>query len=286
MQFRPATTDDTPTIETFLRRYTDTSMFLLSNLRAFGPCGGEAPHATRVWLLEDADRLQGVVGLSTAGSLLVQLPNGAPEGSLRTLLAGETVKAIFGETAQVGRARAALGLDAARVQLDDDEPLYSLDLDHLFVPSGATRLRPAGEGDRTRLIAWREEYLVETVRYSPEDAIEAAPEEIDGMLARGTLMLLEQPDGTPCAMTSFNALLPETVQIGNVFTPDDFRGRGYARRAVALHLERARAEGVQRAILFASGAAASRAYEAIGFDRIGRFALLIFGQAQDIGGTA
>ena len=71
---------------------------------------------------------------------------------------------------------------------------------------------------------------------------------------------------------------PEPAPSSLVFTPQAVRGQGYARRAVALHLDRARASGVKRAILFASGPSASRAYEAIGFERIGNFTLLFFAE--------
>ncbi|SNS14934.1 GNAT family N-acetyltransferase [Tropicimonas sediminicola] len=283
MEFRPATLHDTASIDTFLRARSDTSMFLRSNLRAFGPCGGKAPHATRMWLQSEAGgALCGVLGISTAGFVLVQLPGGAEPVELRRVLCGAEIKGILGASDQARAVQQALALGAAPAKLDDDEPLYSLDLDHLWVPPGETRLRRALPSDRDLLINWREEYLVETIHFSPEEAIETAPGDIDGMMERGALMLLQDTSGTPCAMTSFNAILPDMVQIGNVFTPDEKRGQGHARRAVALHLERARAAGVERAMLFASGPAASRAYEAIGFDRIGRFTLLIFEQPQTI----
>ncbi|PRY23824.1 hypothetical protein CLV78_104317 [Aliiruegeria haliotis] len=286
MTFRPANTEDAPAIETFLRAHTETSMFLRNNLRAFGPCGGDAPHATRMWLQECDGGVSGVLGISTAGFVMMQLPAGAEGDRVRTLLGGEDVRGILGASDQAQPLRQMLGLGTAPAQLDDDEPLYALDLDRLRVPVGDTSLRPATTEDRALLIRWREEYLVETVHFTPEDAIETAPRDVDGMLARGALMLLEAPDGTPCAMTAFNAILPDMVQIGNVFTPDDMRGQGHARRVVALHLKKARSDGVERAILFASGPAASRAYEAIGFEHIGSFTMLIFEEAQHIKAAA
>ncbi len=99
-------------------------------------------------------------------------------------------------------------------------------------------------------------------------------------------MLLERPTGEPLAMTSFNAILPDMVQIGNVYVPPELRRRGYARVVVARHLARVRAEGVRRAILFASGPAASRAYESIGFREEGSFTLLFFAEIQSVQGAA
>ena len=83
-------------------------------------------------------------------------------------------------------------------------------------------------------------------------------------------------EGGPVAMTNFNAVLPGIVQIGGVYTPPGLRGCGYARRAVALHLQDARDSGTSEAILFAASPAAARAYEAIGFGRIGDYRIVNF----------
>ena len=77
-------------------------------------------------------------------------------------------------------------------------------------------------------------------------------------------------------MTGLNAELPEAVQVGGVYTPPGMRGRGYARAAVALHLDQARRTGIPRAVLFAASDAAARAYTAIGFRPAGRMAMILF----------
>jgi predicted GNAT family acetyltransferase len=82
-------------------------------------------------------------------------------------------------------------------------------------------------------------------------------------------------EGRPVALTGFNATLPGMVQIGGVYTPAPLRGRGYARRAVALHLAEAHAKGATRAVLFAASDAAARAYQAIGFRGAQDFTLFL-----------
>lgn len=84
----------------------------------------------------------------------------------------------------------------------------------------------------------------------------------------------------PVAMSAFNAVLPEIVQIGGVFVPRRLRNRGYARLAVAQHMVEARARGVQRAVLFAASEAAVRAYRAIGFQPAAAISLVLFDGAQ------
>src|SRR5438094_89407 len=81
----------------------------------------------------------------------------------------------------------------------------------------------------------------------------------------------------PVAYSVFNAMLPEIVQIGGVWTPPEHRGRGYARSVVAGSLLAARKQGVQRAVLFAdpTNAMARAAYLAIGFRIVGDYGLVL-----------
>ena len=84
--------------------------------------------------------------------------------------------------------------------------------------------------------------------------------------------------GIPVSCCSFNARLPDMVQIGGVFTPSQHRQRGYARAVVAGALLEARRQGVAAAILFTGSGneAAQRAYLGIGFEAVGDYAITLF----------
>ena len=84
--------------------------------------------------------------------------------------------------------------------------------------------------------------------------------------------------GIPRARSTFNARLPDMVQVGGVYTPPAQRGRGYARAAVALSLVHARRRGAKRAVLFTGdhNTSAIAAYRALGFERIDDFAIVLF----------
>jgi predicted GNAT family acetyltransferase len=69
---------------------------------------------------------------------------------------------------------------------------------------------------------------------------------------------------------------PDAVQVGGVFTPQALRGRGYARAVVAGSLLEARGAGAARAILFTPRPDAVAAYRAVGFEQIGRYAVVLF----------
>jgi predicted GNAT family acetyltransferase len=97
-------------------------------------------------------------------------------------------------------------------------------------------------------------------------------------ITHGRQRLLLQ-NGAVVAQTNFNAALPDTVQVGGVYTPPALRGHGLARRAVAAHLGEAFAAGVENAILFSASENASKAYRAIGFREIGAYRIVLFGGA-------
>jgi predicted GNAT family acetyltransferase len=77
------------------------------------------------------------------------------------------------------------------------------------------------------------------------------------------------------SMSAFNAALPDIVQLGGIFTPPQHRGRGHAKRAVAAQLLAARDAGATRSVLFTKNPSAVRCYEALGFELLSEFALVM-----------
>jgi predicted GNAT family acetyltransferase len=77
------------------------------------------------------------------------------------------------------------------------------------------------------------------------------------------------------SLAAFNAALSDIVQLGGIYTPPELRGRGYARIAVAASLRAACARQASRAVLFTNNPSAVRCYEALGFRRVGEYALVL-----------
>lgn len=265
---RRVTEADLQAVETFLRDRIHEAMFPLSNLRRYG-LDGDHPYAPQMWMTGETVPT-GVLTVLQNGTVM---PN-CPTSEALPVLAGREVWRIIGPAALSRPLVGALGLTDALTELDHDEPHYLLDLADLVLPEGPGTLHPLEAGDRAEMIRWRVAYHVETLGLTPKEAEGAANSDYDSYLAAGSHRLLMAGD-VPLCMTGFNAQLPDIVQIGGVYTPPDRRGQGHARRAVALHLAEARAEGVRRATLFASGPPAQRAYEAIGFRRVGAWTLFL-----------
>lgn len=277
-----ATQADRPAIESFLRRHITTSLFPLSNLRRYGLAGGHG-RAMSFWLNWQDGAICDALGVSYEEFLFPQCPSG-PWGEIAVILRGRVVKGILGESSQVAALRRCLGLDSDAKALDMTDPQFTLPLADLVIPDTAdSRLVSLDAALRDIATRWRAAYITEAMQVPGEDPHTKAAQDVESYIAADTHRVLLQ-DGSPVAMTGFNAVLPEAVQIGGVYVPPALRRQGLARRAVALHLAEARAKGVGMAVLFAASDHASRAYQAIGFRQVGDFSVLVYEHPQVIHG--
>jgi len=276
-----ATEADRPAIEAFLKDHIATSMFPISNLRRYGMDGGH-PRAMNFWVRWQNGAISDLLPITEEGIIFPQAPT-APWGDAKVVLTGQAIKGVIGEGTQVAGLRAALGLTKPG-GIDGEEPLYELPLSDLVMPDCAGfTLRPLSDAPRALINGWRAAYLTEVLPMPGQDPDVQAMRDVNGYLEADSHRVLYEGE-TPVAMTGFNATLPEAVQIGGVYTPPADRSRGLARRAVALHLAETRANGAEKAILFAASPQACKAYEAIGFQRNGSFTICVYEEPQVIYG--
>jgi ribosomal protein S18 acetylase RimI-like enzyme len=274
---------DEAALEAFLQPRSDSSLFLRANVRAAGLADTGAPlHGTYAAAWDDAGAIVAVAACSWTGMLLLQSPDVTLLPSLTRLALERSRRAVAGLAGpwdQIVAARAALGLDQRRAELESRDDLFALELAALRVPrplaDGECVYRRALPAELPLLSAWRAAYHVETLGARPGPETDArARAEIEGKPEQYLLAV----GGEPVAFSAFNAQLPDVVQVGGVYTPPSLRGRGYGRAVVAGALLRARAAGASRAVLFTGEAnlAAQRAYRALGFERVGDYGLVLF----------
>ncbi|HEX9487573.1 MAG TPA: GNAT family N-acetyltransferase [Gemmatimonadales bacterium] len=275
---------DEAALDTFLARHPDTSMFLRSNARSAGLTDrGQPMQATYVAVL-DGERIRGVAAHCWNGMVLVQAPDAADAAAVArdaVRRSRRTVTGFSGPWSQVVAAREALGLGAAPTTKDSRDELYVLDLTRLVVPqelaSGTLRCRHPTESELELLVDWRVRFAVEALGATDgPDLRQASTDDVRLQHERGTDWLL-LAGAAPVSYSVFNAMLPDIVQIGGVWTAPEFRGRGYTRSVVAGSLLSARKQGIERAVLFAdpTNEAARRAYLFLGFRITGDYGLVL-----------
>ena len=258
-------------------------MFLLGNMQSAGLVDkGQPFEGSYVAAWEKADII-GVAAHYWNGNVVLQAPLALVEILLRQAVSrsGRPVGGLIGPADQVEVALNALDIPLETIEKDETEILYRLDLVDLAVPyslsSGRWRGRRMEAGDLELCVAWRVAYSIETLGAS--DSPELWQKSRDSLMRTqesGLTWILED-DGISVAMSSFNAVVDHAVQIGGVWTPPELRSRGYARTVVAASLLDARTAGAELAVLFTglTNFPAQKAYEALGFERIGHYRVLI-----------
>lgn len=280
MSARLLTPEDMPQLEAFLREHAAEAMFLRSNLAQSGIVDGSAPCQGRYAGAFEGERIVGAAAHYWNGMLILCAPQQAAQ--LARLVVGDRrPDGIMAPWKQALEAQEALGLDGAHHKLRSREALMALPLAGFTPPPPMLQgqkldCRLATPADQELLAQWRQDFCCESLGDTPSQAVtQTAVTDVARWIAGQSQFVLTD-DGRPVSTCCFNARLPDAVQIGNVWTPPQWRSRGYARAVVSGALAHARGQGVQQAVLFTpqEHAAALTAYAAIGFTRIGDYAML------------
>ena len=269
----PIQREDEEELDAFLALHANTSMHLRAELRR-GRAGGNFAIARR------QGRIVGAAVQLATGMIALQAPVAA--GDLAAAVLNNTrwrLAGFFGPAAQVQAACRHLGTEVIAQLKDADEDLFALDLGELCLPAILTAknvaCRVAGEADFEHLARWRVAFRIAAMGDVDGTELEKTSRaDIAALLPAGSLFILEGPE--PLSVCSFNARLPDMVQIGNVWTPPELRGNGYARAVVAGALEIAKQSGITAAVLATAreNIAAKAAYRRIGFKFVGDYVTL------------
>ena len=266
-------------LDAFCAAYRATTMFFASNRRT-APLGSSGHRRAGVYAgAFEGGELVGVVAHYEMGSLVSRAGAHALELARRVLAqTGRPCSAFVGPEPEVDALCEALAPADLAWGIEGRELLFELPLAQLRAPAmDSGQARPAELDDLDTLAAWSVDYALETLGSTRSEAMLARERELmRGNIEAGRTWVLEA-DGERLAMTSFNAQIPEAVQVGGVWTPPALRGRGYASQVVAAHLAHARDQGATTAILFTQveNAPAIAVYRKLGFVEIGRYRLAL-----------
>lgn len=105
-------------------------------------------------------------------------------------------------------------------------------------------LRPATQDDRPLLLEWFKDFIVEAIESFGEDAERL----VDTSLKRQSVYIWE--DGIPVSFACGSKSLPSAGRIGPVYTPPEYRRKGYATACVAALSQRLLDQGCHSCFLF------------------------------------
>lgn len=266
-----ACAQDDAELDAFLALHAHSAMYLRAELR-------RTAARSHFAVAREQGRIIGAAAQAASGMLLLQAPVHA--GALAAAVlrgSGRRLAGFFGPAPQVQAARHALALGATPFLKDTQEDLFALTLAALRRPplldGISVRCRVAVDADAALLVAWRAAFRQAALNEMPGAQLErTSGADIAALLPAGSLFILE--GDAPLACCSFNARLPDMVQIGNVWTPPALRGKGYGRAVVAGALAMAARNGVRSAVLSTGrgNVAAQTAYRALGFQCVGDYA--------------
>lgn len=132
------------------------------------------------------------------------------------------------------------------------------------VATAKGHLRLATEGDRPLLLDWFKAFVAEigeVVSETPERMVERG-------LKRQSVHLWD--DGTPVSWASGSQSLPRAARIGPVYTPMEYRRKGYATACVAALSQKLLDQGCDRCFLFTDLAnpTSNHIYKQIGYQPV------------------
>lgn len=175
--------------------------------------------------------------------------------SLPAVLGSERVAGPF--------ARGWATLTGATVRPGKRQGIYRLERVVPPAHPAPGRVRVATPEDVGLVVPWIE-------AFNEDVGIEMRParELADERLALGAWFLWE--DGGPRCLAGWGATTPNGVRVGPVYTPPEFRGRGYATAATAAVSRRALEDGRRFCFLYTDLAnpVSNRIYQRIGYERI------------------
>lgn len=277
------TSEDYQAALNFLEGYTETSLFLLSNLSKYGLNHGASDfHGTYLGNFAANNQLTGLLSFTNSGILLHQCPS---EATLLKLLEKmmphfkRPISGIVGEAVQNAVLRQKLSDQLTPAQLLSHENLYQLNLTDLEAPKLTSNISlvPAKDVPEPILIQWIIDYNAEALgAENTETNIAMARHRVHRAFQNDSWWVLLK-EKTPVSLCGCNASYKEYAQIGPVWTPPEARNKGYARQAVYQFLKQGSDAGTfQKSLLFTDNPAAQKAYEAIGFKQTGHFCLSLY----------
>ena len=194
---------------------------------------------------------------------LTRMPHGAVPWLVNDVAdVYDVIPAVIGPAAQARAfAEAWAALKGVTCQVGMRQRVYELRAVHWPAQAAAGKLRLASRTDQDVVVKWLTEFTHEA-RLGPPDV----PSFVASHISNKTLFLWED-EGEPRTSTLYSGKTPHGVRLGFVYTPPEYRRRGYASACVAAVSQRALDAGNQFCCLYTdlSNPTSNDIYQRIGY---------------------
>jgi predicted GNAT family acetyltransferase len=271
-----------PAAKAFLEQFPETSLFLLSNIRAFGLRLGDSLYSGNLKMIRDGGRLRGVFCLTRGGSLLAQTAGDAAFApAILSACRAERIpiRGVLGEWTVTKALRDLLCREGLAITFESKEIMYRADLrGALPAPrTGAAAVRLLTRDDHPQWEALTEAFLRE-VGLPLQGTVEQRKSAFERSVTLSHWWGAFE-GSRPVSLVGITAMHDTIAQIGGVFTVPERRRVGLSRDVMTVVMRDARLQGLERLFLFTGeeNTAARRMYESLGFESFGHFGLF-FGE--------
>ncbi|MFC4062536.1 GNAT family N-acetyltransferase [Planomonospora corallina] len=223
-------------------------------------------------LEEDGETVAAVIQTPQRGLIVPDAPVHAVRSLATALIEAErTVPEVSGPLAQAEAFAASWWRPVARRVPERLHRLESVTPPRRPVPGAA---RTAGAAYRELLAAWFADFHLEAMGARPADQTPV----VSSRIGREELVLWEDR-GRPVACAAFSAPIAAMSRIGPVYTPPEFRGRGYGEAVTRAATGAAQDAGAAEVLLFTDLAnqVSNSVYQAIGYRPVADYASIAFG---------
>lgn len=280
MNVRLLQNSDKRALEEFLAPHKTKSMFICSNLKSAGiDYKGSDFEGEYFGCFDSNNKLQGVIVHYWNGNLMMHAEN---KTILKELIfhiknnITRPIAGVLGPNMQTEHVIKKLRLSKFSFSINSNEGLYEINLEDLNPPfmSADMNIAPTQSLPVIMLLEWMKNYEIEALgALVNDDLIDRVQKKVDRILRGDSWVLFKE--NVPVSIVAFNARLEDMVQVGPVWTPIEYRNKGFARMLLAYSLNQEKLKGTKKAILFTDNPAAIKAYNAIGFKKIGNYRLAL-----------
>ncbi|MFA4994022.1 MAG: GNAT family N-acetyltransferase [Bdellovibrionales bacterium] len=271
---------DEKLLSDFLKPYTPFAFFMCSNLAKTGLGFEGKPFQGEYFGAFNGDNLQGVLMHGWAGNVqvfaidLYAIPIIVNVWHDHLAKTPRKIEIFLGPANHVKALLSSIGLNVIALRKEGvEEGLCTLSLEKMIMPSLLQKegiiVRHAQSVDTDTLAKWRHDFFVEALGSLPgQQLYDVAKAEIINRTENKEIFVLED-HGRTSSFCGVGGSLPDWTNVGPVWTPPDYRNKGYGRTVIAGALLALRQKGIANAVLFSSRADAQKAYRALGFNQIG-----------------